>query len=128
MARTEKEKIYTLLIIYVLCFAAASVYHAYNFSDYSRMKGSETINYIFLVFAGSVLFEVIAANLTTKIDWKAAIFGTVVNFLLSLIIGFVIIMVGQLDGTPFEMILIFGACNLVILTIVTIGQVFRLGG
>jgi hypothetical protein len=121
-----KKRIYILLISYLLIIGFGSVYHALNFSDYWHTKGSETINYIVIMFCGSVLFEVIAANLTQSIDWRAVVFGTAVNAILSLILGIIIIMVSQIKGTPGQMILIFGSINLTILSLVTVGHVRRL--
>jgi hypothetical protein len=116
-----------LLTIYVLTAIGLTVYHAYNFSDYVHRKGDETMNYTFYLLLTSVVFQGLLYIVTKTFDWKATFLATVVNFIISFIIGFGILMLSGLSGIPRHMIFVYGGCYLTFFTIVTILHANRLG-
>jgi hypothetical protein len=118
--------ILTLLAVYVLIIGALTVYHAYNFSDYVHVKGDETLNYTLFLLLTSLLFQGLIWIITETFDWKAVILGTIVNFILSFIVGFGILMLSDLNDTPRHLIFIYGGCYMTFFTIVTILQSNRL--
>lgn len=115
-----------LLAVYVLAVSGLTVYHGLNFSDYAHRKGDETIDYTLFLLMSSVLFQGLIWMIAKTLDWKAVILGTIVNFILSFIIGFGILMVIGLSGIPRHLIFLYGGCYLTFFTFVTVLQSNRL--
>jgi len=124
----KRRTILILLLGYVLTIGWLTIYHAFNFSDYVHWKGDETINYTLFLLLTSVLFQGLIWMIVKEFDWKAAILGTVGNFVCSFFIGFGILMVSGLSGIPRHLIFLYGGCYLIFFTVVTILQSNRLRG
>jgi hypothetical protein len=91
-----------------------------------RWKGDETFNYTLFLLLTAVLFQGLVWLVIKSIDWKAAVLSTIVNFILSFIVGFGIFVVSGLEGFPRHLILVYGSCFLIFFTIVTVLQSNRL--
>jgi hypothetical protein len=124
---SKKTTILILLTLYVLALGVLTIYHAFNFSDYIHMKGDETIDYILFLLFTSILFQGLVWILTRVFDWKAATLATIVNFILSIIVGFEILMISGLGGIPRHLIFLYGGCYITFFTLVTVLQSNRLG-
>jgi hypothetical protein len=122
----KQSTVLILLAAYILIMGALTIYHAFNFSDYIHWKGNETINYTWFLLVTSVIFQIIVSLVAKRIDWKSAILGTIINFILSYIIGVGILILSGLEGIPRELIFIYGGCYLIFFTIVTVLQSYRL--
>jgi peptidoglycan/LPS O-acetylase OafA/YrhL len=125
MTKIEK-KIYRPLTVYALIVAVASIYHAFNFSHYIQTEGNEIIYYVVLVLIGSVLFQVFIGRQNPAIERKAVLFGTLMVIVASIIFSFLAIMQSDLEGTPTQIILTFGAFNLIFLGLSIVQQVSSL--
>jgi hypothetical protein len=115
-----------LLTLYVLTIGGLTVYHAFNFSDYIHWKGDETIDYTLFLLFTSILFQGLVCVLTKVFDWKAVTLATIVNFILSFIVGFGLLMISGLSGIPRHLIFLYGGCYMTFFTIVTVLQTNRL--
>jgi uncharacterized Tic20 family protein len=115
-----------LLALYVVTIGGLTIYHAFNFSDYAHSKGDETINYTIFLLLTSVLFQGLIWIIVKVFDWKAAILATIVNFILSCVLGFGILMVSGLSGIPRHLIFLYGGCYVTFFSIVTVLQSNRL--
>jgi hypothetical protein len=89
-------------------------------------KGNETINFTLFLLVTSVLFHGLVWFIVKTIDWKSVILSTVVNFILSFIIGIGILMISGLSGIPRHMIFVYGGCYLTFFIIVTVLQSYKL--
>ena len=112
--------------VYALIITVASIYHAFNFSDYIQTEGNEIIYYVVLVLIGSVLFQVFIARQNRAIERKAVLFGTLMVIVASMIFSFGAIMQSDMEGTPIQIILTFGSFNLIFLTLSTVQLVSQL--
>jgi hypothetical protein len=124
---SRQTTILILLALYVLTVGAVTVYHAFNFSDYIHWKGDETIDYTLFLLFTSTLFQGLIWLLTKVFDWKAVTLATIVNFILSFIVGFGLLIISGLSGIPRHLILLYGGCYMTFFTIVTVVQANRLG-
>jgi hypothetical protein len=122
---SKQFQVLGLLAGYVLVMGMLSIYHAYNFSDYVHWKGDETIYYTLFLLVTSVVFQAIVWLMMKKIFWKATLLATIVNFFLSFIIGFAILIISGLSGIPRHIIFIYGGWYLMFFTMVTVLQSFR---
>lgn len=123
---TTKQIISILLIIYILAIIGLTIFHAFNFSDYIHVKGDETIYYTLFLLITSILFQTLISLVTRTIDWKTTPLATIVNFIISFIAGFGILMITGLSGIPKHLIFIYGGCYMTIFSVVTIIQIRRL--
>jgi hypothetical protein len=124
-----KGKQVTVLIslaIYVFTVGGLTIYHAFNFTDYIHRKGDETIDYTYFLLFTSILFQGAIWVITKVFDWKAVVFATIANFILSYIVGLGVLMVSGLSGIPRHLIFTYGGCYLTFLSIVTVAQSGRL--
>ena len=110
----------------MLTAVGLTIYHAYNFSDYIHWKGDETIDYTLFLLFTSVVFQVLVWIVTKTFDWKAATLATIVNCILSFVVGFGLLMISGLSGIPRHLIFLYGGCYITFFTIVIILQLNRL--
>jgi hypothetical protein len=122
---TKQLTILISLVAYVIVIGALTIYFAFNLSDYIHWQGDETIHYTYFLLITSIVFQGVIFLIIKQIDWKAAILATIVNFILSYIIGLGILIVLELSGTPQNLILVYGACYITFFTIVTALQSYR---
>ena len=124
---TRKQlTILILLAGYVLIIVPLTVYHAFNFSDYIHWKGDEIIDYTLFLLLTSVLFQGLVWIVVKTFDWKAVILGTIVNYILSFIVGFFIMTLPIVGSNSSDLILLYGGCYLIFFITVTLLQSYRL--
>lgn len=115
-----------LVITFVVATYRVTIYHAYNFSDYVHKKGDETFDYIKYLLLASILFQGLIWIITKTFDWKAALFATVGNSIVSFILGFMIMMASGLSGIPRHLMFVYGGCFVTIFALLTLLQARRL--
>lgn len=118
--------IFVLLAIYVSVIGIWTDYHAHHFSYYIHQKGDEVSYYVWILFLTSVLFQVLICIIGKKIDWKPALLSTVVNVIVSFIIGACILMMSTVSGIPKHLIFIYGICYITIFVVITALQIRRI--
>jgi hypothetical protein len=115
-----------LLLAYVVAVAALTVHHAYNFSHYIHRKGDETVDYMFFLLLTSCVFETILCIIIKSFNWKIFLLKTVTNFIISVFVGFTVLLLTGLSGVPRHLIMIYGCCYMLFFSILTIWQLKRL--
>src|SRR4051812_24883595 len=88
---TRQKSLLLLLALYIVIVAAASFFHANNFQNYTDSEGAAGIDYMEFLFFGSVMFQGLMYFMLKQISWKAAIFSTILNLLVSVMLTIVII-------------------------------------
>jgi len=122
-----KQRIILILLAgYVVIVAALTIYHANNFTHYIHIKGEETTVYMDFLLSTSILFQILIWIIARSLNWKAAILSTVVNFVFSVIIGFIILYVFGITGIPRHLIFLYGTCYMIFFSMVTVWQTTRL--
>ena len=119
---SRRKTILILLTLYALTMGGLTIYHAINFSDYIHWKGDEVINYTLFLLVTSILFQGLVYVFTKSFDLKAATLATIVNFIVSFIVGFGLLLISGLSGIPRHLIFLYGGCYLTLFTIITIWQ------
>jgi hypothetical protein len=119
---TRQTTILILLTLYALTISGLTIYHALNFSDYVHWKGDETIYYTLFLLFTSILFQGLVWIVTKVFDWKAATLATIINFIISFIVGFGVLMISGLSGVPKHLIFVYGSCYLASFIVVTVLQ------
>lgn len=112
--------------LYLIGTACWSIYHALNFSNYVHRKGGETIDYTLYLLMTSILFQVIVWIVSRVLVWKLAMLATAVNYIVSFVLGFAILMLSGLSGIPKHLIFIYGGCFMTIFSVVTIRQLSKM--
>ena len=112
-----------MLFIYILVACSLTIYHAYNFTDYTNIKGDEIFDYIKYLLWASILFQVPIWAITKKLNWEKVFLATIGKTVLSSILGLLIIVASGLSGIPRHLIFVYGACFMAIFTLVTIKQI-----
>lgn len=110
------------LLVYVIVIGSLTIYHAYNFSNYTHTKGDESINYTFFLLLTSIIFQGVLW-MAKKNTWKYSILATLVNYILSFFLGFSILMLSGLSGIPKHLILIYSGCYLILFSGIVILQI-----
>ncbi len=122
----KRSRTFAFLSGYIVIVVALTIYYGNHWWDVLHYKGDETIYYAVFLLLTSILFQGLVWLTTDQIDWRLAILGTIVNFILSPFIGAIVLMSSGLSGISRELIFIYGTCFLTIFAISTIWQVYRL--
>jgi len=122
---TRSWIVYVLLALYVFVISVLTIYHAYHFTDYTHVKGDETINYMYFLLLTSILFQIAVSILLKYFNWKAVALSTIGNFIGSTIIVFFILSSLDIAGIPRHLIFIYGCCYVTVFVIVIIVQLKR---
>jgi len=114
------------LIAYVVIIGLLTFYHAFHFSDYVHTKGDETVNYTLFLFLSSLLFQGFIWFIEKTIAWKFVLLSTIVNFIVSFILGLGMLMWSGLYGIPKHLIFIYGGCYITCFILVVLLQMNKI--
>jgi len=120
--KTANKPVLILLFLFLFGMIMVTIYYASNFSKFVHYKGDETINYALSLLIASALFQGFIIVFAKKVKWLPMLLGTVGNFVLSFVIGFIIFLSAKLQGTPRELIIIYGVCYLTIFSVSIVYQ------
>jgi hypothetical protein len=118
--------ILALLAVYLIIIILASIYYANHFSSFAHSKGGEIIDYACVLLLTAIAFHVAASFVAKTIEWRIILLATIVNFILSFIFGFAILLSLKLGGSGKEIILVYGSCFLIIFSGMALLMAYRL--
>jgi hypothetical protein len=113
------------LAVYLLVMVPGTIYFSSNFSRFVHLKGDEVINYAIALLVTPIVFEILVSLITKVLVWRIFLLSTIINFLLSFVFGFFILVGFRLGGSSQEIILVYGSCFLCMFSIITVIQAYR---
>ena len=119
----KQKALLIILVLYIAIVAAASTFHAGNFSLYSDSEGAAEINYMEFLFFTSVLYQGAIYFMLKSINWKLAILSTIVNLLVSIMLTILIVDWGEYSESAPQLIVIYGWCYMLIFSMLAWVQV-----
>jgi hypothetical protein len=115
-----------LLAVYLILIIPVTIYYANNFSTFVHSRAGEIIDYAGFLLLTAIVFHAVASLVAKIIEWRIILLSTIVNFILSFIFGFSILIASQLTGRGKEIIFIYGSCFLFIFSAMIFLMAYRL--